>query len=352
MIRLWCPLALSAILVASAGCGSHPHRGLGTEIDAPPVKRAAATLPGPLPEECRGLDIVIGTPDPRGTVDRERSAAFGAALRDALTGTGAFDRVSLVEAGVSRTARLRLDVTPSGYDLSDEPTSGETGAVIGYLFLGFWSDWFHERACRLRCAFTATLRDARTGRELARLPQLEGTAEEHLSFWERRGGGWPTLATVLYIPPMAFDTDRAKVEALLAPRAFDGPTRAIVDAIARLRVREVEATYARTFPVSGLDVEVVRPRPGPVRSFQTLAILLRGARLGSVRKVWVGGELVFDATKRTLAAGERELLLGRPVVDLASSERVLVFVELAGSVAPLAIAEVGVENARQFVIRR
>ena len=344
-------LLLAILCFGSVGCGAHLHRNVGTEIDHPvlPGLPHAATA---LPAECRALEIVVAAPPARAPIDREQSQRFAAALRDALVRTQMFERVDLQGDGKSSSAQLRLEVTPGEYELTDEANSDYTSAVVGYLFVGFWSNWFHESTSRLRCAFGATLRDRQTGREVLRLPPLEGEAEERLSFWERRGGGWEALATVFYVPPMAFDTDREKVEALLAPRALDGPTTAIVEAIARLQLRVIEATYAKTFPVPGLEVEVVRPRPGRVNAFQTIAVRLRGDDLRRLRKVWVGDQVVFDAAKRKIAADERELLLGRPVVDIERTERVIVFAELAGSDTPLAIAEIGVESVRRFIAQR
>jgi hypothetical protein len=329
----------ASLLAIASGCGAHAHARLGTRAEVGGATLPRVTTVTALPEPCRDLDVVIVTATARG-FRREQAQALGTGVRDALARSGLFDRVTLVE-GATGTATLRLEIAPAAYQVVEEAGADSTAAIVGYLFLGPWSNWFHDRRCGFEVAFAATLRDRVSGRELRRLPRVRGRAVEEVSFWERRGGFAETLATIAWFPPMGFDTDPARIEALFAGPALERSTGAVIDAVGALRVRAVEGADVRTYPLVGLEVTVTQPIAGSPKPVQTTVVRLQGPKVSSIETVWIGDRTVYDASSGArVAPSGTELIVGRQLVKLDPARTVLVVVKLAGA-APVAVAEIG-----------
>jgi hypothetical protein len=342
---LLAPAGVLVVLALAAGCGAHRHASLGTAA-IEDASFHAHPAPATFTAQRLSLEIALVTPTAR--VDPTEAAALAGWIGDAAARAGGFARVEVVPQEAARQADLRLELAPAACDLADEANDDATASVIGYLFLGPWSNWFHERDARLRFAFGATLRDGATGRVLWRWRELSGRNEDAVSFWERRGGPLETLATVCWIPPMAFDSDRARLLALLGPPAAEGPADAIVATAARLRRTDVEAFRVREFPLEGLAVSVVTPTAATAGGpRQAVIVRLSGEKVAALRTVWIGDAVVYDAALTQVPAGARELLVGRPPAPLPRAGPILVLAKI-GDAAPIAIAEIGTARVKVF----
>jgi len=322
-----------ALLGLAAGCGgAHDHVRAGTEIrrTEPEGALARAYARPPLAPPCRRVALTLGTSTgDAGPVAAERVLAH---LAEALARTGAIDTVFVGVEDMRyapEPAGVVVEVTPRRIALGETDGEDSTSAVVAYLFLGIWSDWFHDRRATLECAVSLTLRDARTGRIVGRVADARAATGEDLSFWERRGGFWPVLATLFWVPPMAFDTAPERVAPILLPRAADGIAAAVLDALASLKARELRTIAFAPEPSAGISVSLVELKAVTATASATGApraawrigqgvsavgappettVRLSGPLITSVRRVWIGEELAYEAPADDAApAGTRRL---------------------------------------------
>jgi hypothetical protein len=141
---------------------------------------------------------------------------------------------------------------------------------------------------------------------------------------------------------MAFDTDEERVRPLLAPRALASPAFAIVEALSRVRAREVDATFTKGYSLDGLAATFVSPITGATPTAQIITVKLSGEEVGKVRKVWIGDKVVFDAAAAGPPPG-RDLLVGRQSVSLVATRSLLVAVQVH-DLPPIVVGEVGLRK--------
>ncbi len=328
---LGCGLLAAA---CGAGCGSHDHVRLGTRVDRlppAPVKPAPRLAP-PL----RELDVVLATPT--AYIAPGEALATAAALGAALRRTGAFTEVRIGDP--EAPARVRLEIAPARIVVDDEPNEDWIGAVTGYLFLGFWSNWFHEQRCFVEATFAATLRDTATGRALGHFPSMRGRAIADLSFWERRGGVGPTLATICWFPPMGFDSDTEKVTALLLPHSMDRPARTLVESLAAVPAREVDTLSLKARKIAGLAIELLPPADG-----RPPGVRISGEAAPLVRRVWIADELVHEAPADETSPAPPTLdARVKKAIRFGPAGSAVVVVEVTGA-APAPAAEIRSERS-------
>src|SRR5205085_4417116 len=161
-----------------------------------------------------------------------------------------------------------------------------------------------------------------------------------LSFWERRGGTGATIATAVWVPPMAFDSEPERVEAILAPAAYDEAARGIVATLGSVRTVTTTALVLRAHPLAGLRATLVRPAAGSAPTGTAMILRLDGERVPAVRKAWIGDGLVFDrSTAVGLAASAREMVIASDGSPEGRRYPLRVVVALEGG-PPVAVAEI------------
>ncbi len=349
-------LALAAAALggagAASGCGSHPHRGLGTEIDRPTpsglvaparidlpdVRRVAVgsiellpsaggRLPGDAGEEADGLPIDTGV------VRR--------ALRDLLAESGAFDDVRLAEdaprpGDPAAKGVLFLDVRLRG-SLRRTEEDGTALRLVVWFFLGALGAWQHDRAFDLDVEPEFILRDGETGRPLAQLRAAPGHASDRLSLHERREGAGAFVATFFFVPYFVFASTPERVAEALAPEALAGPVNELLRHAADLRpALRVQEPVARGRP--GVRVELLEPTPRAVLAGPSCDVAVRVTvrpEAGELAKVFIDRKAVA-ATGPRVEARVRDVPVspGRPIQ---------VKVQLLGG-EPFVVLEIPVEK--------
>jgi hypothetical protein len=334
------PLALGlAVPLAAAGCGSHPHRAAGTEIDGAARRLPATTLSLPAPYRNVTVGPVVAAPEAWGEVrsavsvtvsgsgkSSEAAEAGDAlpvdvdevrlALADLLVESGAFAEVRSADA---RGPGLLIETRLESATLRRSEQDGLGRKLATWIFLGWIAAWQHDRAYTLALEPVFVLKDAETGEVLHEVRTRAGKATDWLSLFERREGSGAFVGTVFWFPYFAFDSTPAAVARALSPASLDGPVRELLAALTGLEVvhrvgaPRVQATRA------GVKVDLAVPRPGtelaPGAPTAVEVVVTVKPEAGRLAKVVIGGREIAAEGARFVARAEnlRGLAPGKPV---------------------------------------
>ena len=320
-------LLLGAALVG--GCGSHPHRDLGTEIDWQPAGQRLARNRLALPPEYRRIVIGTVTPAPSAALppprdDPERAMPVDVlvvrqALRDLLRESHAFDEVLLAEDVKSGSAPvgLVLETRLASATLRRAKENDSTALALGkWFFLGWICDWQHDLTYEFVLEPSFAVFDAATRQPFADVAARRSKATDALSLFERRHGAPGVLATVCWWPGIALDSDASDVARSLAPAALEGPARELLASLAEVRVNyRVADPVVRGEP--GMHFELVSPPPNTLlaepRCGVDFAVTVR-PEVGRPQWVIVGGqEIAAHGPRVTGHVAGVEMIPGKPV---------------------------------------
>lgn len=335
--------------VALAGCGSHPHRSaMGVEIDWRPGATALGadlTLPPDLARLTIGKLTVEEAPRAPGDLALPVDArVLRLALRDVLRASAAFEDVALAEDAPPGDSALVLETRVERARLRRTEASGLFARLIFWGFLGFLADWRHDETYALELEPTFALTDPAARQRVFQKRAAQGKAEEELNLFERASGALPVLATVVWWPQPAVDSDPAEVTRALAHASLRAPVRDLLTSLAGLTPQcRVQATAVPAGLRSPVRAELLLPKPGTVLAFPAsdveVSVRLDGLGAGELRKIVIG--------EREREARGETARVRVPGVELVPGKTVDVRVVLAkeGKVgAPIPVISISVKR--------